>query len=73
MANKKWLVDARELLVEIERIYDDHYFRSNDKAVHDIFGAIRRRVRRYAKFLDAVEVVRCKDCKHYDNSEGIQW
>lgn len=20
-----------------------------------------------------VEVVRCKDCKHYDNSEGIQW
>lgn len=19
------------------------------------------------------EVVRCKDCKHYDNSEGIQW
>ena len=23
--------------------------------------------------VDAVEVVRCKDCKHYDNSEGIQW
>ena len=22
---------------------------------------------------DIVEVVRCKDCKHYDNSEGIQW
>ena len=20
-----------------------------------------------------VEVVRCKDCKHYDNSEGINW
>ena len=20
-----------------------------------------------------VEVVRCKDCKHYDNSEGICW
>ena len=19
------------------------------------------------------ELVRCKDCKHYDNSEGIQW
>ena len=24
-------------------------------------------------FVDAVEVVRCKDCKHYDNSEGICW
>lgn len=23
--------------------------------------------------VDAVPVVRCKDCKHYDNSEGIQW
>ena len=22
---------------------------------------------------DFVEVVRCKDCKHYDNSEGICW
>ena len=22
---------------------------------------------------DMVEVVRCKDCKHYDNSEGINW
>lgn len=22
---------------------------------------------------DTVCVVRCKDCKHYDNSEGIQW
>ena len=22
---------------------------------------------------DVVEVVRCKGCKHYDNSEGIQW
>ena len=22
---------------------------------------------------DAVEVVRCKDCKHHDNSEGIFW
>ena len=22
---------------------------------------------------DVVPVVRCKDCKHYDNTEGIQW
>ena len=23
--------------------------------------------------VDAVEVVRCRECKHYDNSEGIFW
>ena len=28
---------------------------------------------RHAPTVDAVEVVRCKDCIHYDNSEGIQW
>ena len=26
-----------------------------------------------APTVDAVPVVRCKDCKHYDNTEGIQW
>ena len=26
-----------------------------------------------APTVDAVPVVRCKDCKHYDNSEGICW
>ena len=26
-----------------------------------------------ATTVDAVEVVRCKDCKHYDNREGIGW
>ena len=56
MVNEKWVVDARELLVEIERIYDDHYFRSYDQCVHDIFNSMRRIVRRYAKFR-AVEVV----------------
>ena len=23
--------------------------------------------------VDIEEVIRCKDCKHYDNSEGIYW
>lgn len=27
----------------------------------------------FNKTVDAVEVCRCKDCKYYDNSEGIQW
>lgn len=28
---------------------------------------------RYIESLGIMEVVRCKNCKHYDNSEGIQW
>lgn len=24
-------------------------------------------------YIDAVEVIRCKDCKHYDNSKGLEW
>ena len=56
MGTEKWAVDAREMLIEIERIYDDHYFRSNIQCVHDIFNAIRRIVRRYATFR-VVEVV----------------
>ena len=67
MANEKWVADAREILLDIERIYDDHYFRSYDQAVHDIFNAFRRIVRRHATFR-TVEVVRCKDCKYWDKA-----
>ena len=56
MANKKWVADAREVLLDVERIYDDHYFRSNDQTVHDIFNAFRRIIRRHAVFR-TVEVV----------------
>jgi rubrerythrin len=56
MANKKWLADARQLLIEIERIYNDYYSKSYDQSVHDIFNAMRRIVRRNATFR-TVEVV----------------
>ena len=32
-----------------------------------------RNILKELKPVDAVEVVRCKDCKHYDNSEGLEW
>ena len=70
MATKKRLIDAIVLTKEIERIYSDHYEMSYDQAVHDLFNAVQRRIRRYTKWIavpantvDAVEVVRCKDCK----------
>ena len=56
MANEKWVADAREVLLDVERIYDDHYFMSNDQTVHDIFNAFRRIIRRHAAFR-TVEVV----------------
>ena len=56
MANDKWCADARQLLIEIERIYEDHYSQSYDQCVHDIFNAMRRIVKRNATFR-TVEVV----------------
>lgn len=56
MANEKRVADAREILLDVERIYNDNYFRSYDQTVHDIFNAFRRIVRRHATF-GFVEVV----------------
>ena len=35
-----------DLLDEIDRIYNEHYVNTYDKAVHDIFNAVKRRIRR---------------------------
>ena len=61
MATEKRLIDANALLAEIERIYTEHYEKSAYKFIHDFFRAMRRRIR-IAPTVDAVEVVRCKDC-----------
>jgi hypothetical protein len=69
MATEKWVADAHQLLIEIERIYEDHYSRSYNQCVHDIFNAMRRIVRRNATFR-TVEVVHGRWEKEYD-SYGI--
>ena len=71
MATEKRLIDANELKKFPIRI--DHYDKVNGNE-HFVLGI--ESVLEYAENLptvDAVEVVRCKDCKHYDNSEGICW
>ena len=60
----KRLIEREELLADIEILYQEHYAKSYDKTIHDIFNAVRRRIRR-CPTVDAVEVVRCKDCRHY--------
>lgn len=76
MANKR-LIDADALLLDNEK-----WFCEPCKAKkHDYNGVACRAcwvddmriVIEDAPTVDAVEVVRCKDCKHYDNTEGICW
>ena len=47
---EKYLVDALELLEELDRIYEEHYRKCNDKTVHDVFNAVRKRIKRYSRY-----------------------
>lgn len=42
---KKYESDV--LLDEIKRVYETHYIRCESKAVHDLYNAIVKRIRRY--------------------------
>lgn len=55
MANEKRLIIPDELIAEIEILYQKHYVHSYDKTVHDIFNAIRRRIRK-CSIVNAVPV-----------------
>ena len=61
MENEKRLIDANALK---EKAEPEEVTGEGIVYVQDIDEA---------PTVDAVEVVRCKDCKHFDNSEGIQW
>ena len=67
-SNEKRMIDADALRQEIERIYIKHFAKSREKFVQDTFKAMFKRIDN-AKTVDAVEVVRCRDCKHrYEDS-----
>ena len=40
------LVNREEVLAEIEKVYKDHYEQSYDQAVHDLYNAMVKRLRR---------------------------
>ena len=63
MATEKRLIDANALRTQFDDI--PPYIGMTGGCVQQFIDK--------APTVDAVEVVRCKDCKHYDNSEGIQW
>ena len=56
MANEKRLIDAKALEKQIKQAFED----TNPYAM----GMMLRWIRKQTK-VDAVEVVRCKDCKHF--------
>lgn len=55
------LISRSALIAEFERIYAEHYKCTVYQFIHDIFKAMFRRLKN-APSVDAVEVVRCKDC-----------
>ena len=73
MASEKRLIDANALLEEIERVYTEHYEKSEYKLIHDFFNAVRRRIRR-ATTVDAVEVVHGRwlpDMEEFDDDPAV--
>ena len=58
------LISRSALIAEFERIYAEHYKCTCYQFVHDIFKAMFRRLKN-APTVDAVELVRCKDCVYY--------
>lgn len=67
MTNEKRMIIPDELIAEIEILYQKHYVHSYDKTVHDIFNAIRRRIRKCST-LNAIEL----PCKIGDMVWGIK-
>ena len=56
------LIDADELCNELSTVCDDRY----DRTVEWCIGILRQ-----APTIDAVEVVRCKECKHFDEGHKV--
>jgi hypothetical protein len=64
------LIDADALLKEVDRIHKEHYENSNYQFIHDFFLAMFRKIRKQPT-IDAVPVVRCKDCDWYREDGSI--
>ena len=75
MANEKRLIDEfkNEVMWQFIELCQGNDF--NKLSLLEIGETIDLIYEKYSTLptVDAVEVVRCKDCKHYDNSEGICW
>ena len=72
--SEKRLIYADALRKEIERIYLKHFAKSRERFIQDTFKAMFKRID-HAPTVDAVEVVRCCECKfgtHFGDMED-EW
>ena len=76
MANEKRLIDAdaledacrKTLMVDVFSNWRNMY--NEEKNIATKIGGAFKRIHDNAPTVDAVEVVRCKDCKHYVAPQG---
>ena len=68
MANEKRLIDANAIIGNLQEALD----RNDDKRDYHTYRAFNVVLNKLKNTptVDAVEVVRCKDCKHFDEHTG---
>lgn len=65
-----WLIDANRLYDAAEEKYMEDRSKTGNVIVRAMLSDARRRIQMliaYAPSVDAIPVVRCKDCKYYRN------
>ena len=64
------LCDLDEIKIQVKRQYEDcHGYSGNKKAIYREAILAVRSILHSAKTIDAVPVVRCRECKHYDTDD----
>ena len=70
MANEKRLIDANELYAKLGKMAREPYYQHDGEdyyvGIADASGAVAE-----SPTVDAVEVVRCKDCKEWLRNRGV--
>lgn len=65
-----WLIDANRLYDDAEEKYMEDRSKTDNVIARAMLSDARRRIQMliaYAPSVDAIPVVRCKDCKYYRN------
>ena len=64
------LCDLDEIKIQVKRQYEDcHGYSGNKKTIYREAILAVRSILHSAKTIDAVPVVRCRECKHYDTAD----
>ena len=64
------LCDLDEIKIQVKRQYEDcHGYSGNKKAIYREAILAVRSILHSAKAIDAVPVVRCRECKHYGTAD----